>query len=121
MGPRASLDGRKISSPPGFDPGLSSLLTGTEKLFGVSWIMSSLRTRTPIIRLKPFYKNSVIVLCFRILPSEARSIPCTNRTSSLVSEFDIHIARHAVVRCVKERFKNEMLFLNTIRNLSKVF
>ena len=24
MGPRAGLDGRKISSPPGFDPGLSS-------------------------------------------------------------------------------------------------
>ena len=25
MGPRAGLDGRKISSPPGFDPGPSSL------------------------------------------------------------------------------------------------
>ena len=24
MGPRAGLDGRKISSPPGFDPGQSS-------------------------------------------------------------------------------------------------
>ena len=24
MGPRAGLDGRKIASPPGFDPGLSS-------------------------------------------------------------------------------------------------
>jgi len=24
VGPRAGLDGRKISSPPGFDPGLSS-------------------------------------------------------------------------------------------------
>ena len=25
MGPRAGLDGQKISSPPGFDPGTSSL------------------------------------------------------------------------------------------------
>jgi len=25
MGPRAGLDGRKITSPPGFDPGTSSL------------------------------------------------------------------------------------------------
>jgi len=25
VGPRASLDGQKISSPPGFDPGPSSL------------------------------------------------------------------------------------------------
>ena len=27
VGPRAGLDGRKISSPPGFDPGPSSLLS----------------------------------------------------------------------------------------------
>ena len=27
MGPRAGLDGRKISSPPGFDPGPSSPLS----------------------------------------------------------------------------------------------
>ena len=29
MGPRAGLDGRKISSPPGFDPGPSNLQSVT--------------------------------------------------------------------------------------------
>jgi ERCC4-like helicases len=84
--------------------------------------MPSLRTRTPIIRLKPVYKNSVIVLCFRFLPSERRAIQRRNRTSrSRVSEFDLRIARHAVVLCGKERFGSKMLFMNRIGILSTVF
>ena len=34
MGPRAGLDGRKISSPPGFDPGPSSPLSVAIPMFG---------------------------------------------------------------------------------------
>ena len=40
MGPRAGLDGRKILSPPGFDPGPSSLVRCLAKNFKKDSIVS---------------------------------------------------------------------------------
>jgi len=40
MGPRASLDGRKISSPPGFDPGRPAR---SQSLYRLSYPASSAR------------------------------------------------------------------------------
>ena len=42
MGPRAGLDGRKVSFPPGFDPRLSSLNSNTGSIIRRCCIMKQL-------------------------------------------------------------------------------
>jgi len=68
VGPRVSLDGRKISSPPGFDPGPSKLVAIPTELSGP---------------LKLIYLSDKLVTIEHFIAKPSSESHCINRRSSL--------------------------------------
>ena len=77
MGPRADLDGRKISSPPGFDPGQSSSVTIPTELPG------PLPVNVPLF--KYFYDYIIIIIIITLLSPSCKLfiITCLTQTMFL--------------------------------------
>ena len=111
MAPRAGLDGRKISSPPGFDPGPSSPLA--QSLYRLSYPAHSICDTY-------CFTTATLVTRTHLNVNVIRTLHVCVMYTNLVECAGVTFARHRVWRTITESYLlDNFVTLRTLRTLQR--